>query len=504
MTKSNIPVADPTINFYGVTTREGTLFKRTIHSLFWVFVSHGGGRFLGVIRSVVLARLLLPHDFGIIGLAEVATGFLSILVEMGVSQALIQKQNITDEVLDTAWVISIIRGLILSAASFLVAGTISVFYDTPELAIVLRFMAILFLISGFNSTGLILLQKQMDFRKLTYFDFISMFLGLVGTIFLALIFRNFWALVFGSFIQATVFLIGSFLVHPYRPKLRFHKQVAKEILDFGKYIFAGGIVNYFLTQGDNAFVGKLLGASQLGLYRMAYTISNMPSTSITSVIGQVSYPVYAHLQNDTIALREAYLKFYKMTCMLVIPLSVGMMILAPEIVKVVFGEKWMPMVPSFIILCVYGLERGVNASVPPLLKAKGKPQIPFLITLVKLFLLAVVIYPLTVQYGIVGTSIASSLVAILVSISVFSPASRALDCKVTSLLMPILGPAVSTVIMAVCLLLLKLTGFFKVDFVALIILIPIGFVIYGIGLLLFDRQTVWEVRQGIISLSRSR
>jgi lipopolysaccharide exporter len=473
----------------------GTLSQRAARGGFWAFFSYGGGRLLGVIRSIILARLLLPDDFGLMGLAEVATGFLAVMTEMGVAPTLIHKQDANGDVLHTAWIISVLRGILLCIITFLAASPTAAFFGTPALTPILQVMAFMFIASGLNNTGLILLKKELEFRTLAYFDLAVNASSLIVATIAAVILRNTWALVLGALSQALVILIGSYIIHPFRPRPKWHSGAAKDVLNFGKYIFGAGIVNYFLTQGDDALVGKILGTAQLGFYGMAYKLSNMPTTSITHVIGRVAFPAYAKLQNDIPALRQAYLRILKITSLLAVPMAGGLFALAPELVQLLYGQNWLPMIPSFMVLCAYGLERAVNASVGALFNAKGKPQIPFYLVIFKLILLALMIYPLTVRYGILGTSVASALVAVIISMNAMPLVARALECKISMVLRPLVGPFAATGMMVSSLLLLKLSGWFNPNFFSLMTLVIVGVLVYALSLYMIDRPSIQEIKQ---------
>jgi len=473
----------------------GSLGQRAVRGGFWVFLSFGGKKFLGIIRSIILARLLLPSDFGLMGLALVATGFLTVMTEVGVAPALIHRQDDADDTLNTAWTISILRSALLFAITFLTAGLVASFFEAPELAPILRVMAFTFLISGLRNIGAIMLNKELEFRTLAYFNLTSTVLSLIVVIAAAFILRNVWALVLGTLIEALIMLVGSYVIHPFRPRLRWVPQVAKGMLNYGKYIFGGAIVNYLLTQGDDALIGKVLGTAQLGFYVIAYNLSNIATTSITHVIGQVAFPAYAKLQNDIPALRHAYLRTLKVTGLMAIPVTAGLFALAYELVYVIYGEKWVPMVPALMVLCIYGLERALNASVGALFKSKGKPQVVLYLTSFKLILLILIIYPLTIRYGILGTSIASALVAIVISMNAMPLVARMLECSVTVILKPLTGPSIAAVIMVLTLFSLKFTGWFAPNILSLIILIVIGALVYVLGLYVFDRASFREIRQ---------
>jgi lipopolysaccharide exporter len=478
---------------------DGTLGQRATRSGFWVIVSYGGNRFLGLIRTIILARLLIPADLGLVGLAEVTTGFLALLTEVGMTQALIHRQDVENKVLDTAWMISILRGLLLGGVTFLAASLIAAFFETPALKPILQVMSCVFVINGLNSIGLILLRKGLDFRKVAYYEVAANMLNLISVTVAAYYLRNAWALILGTVIQAGFVLVTSYILHPYRPRLRWRSDAAKELLDYGKYILGSGIVFYLLTQGDDALVGKVLGTGALGLYGLAYKVSNMPSTTITRMIGQVALPLYAQLQNDVQALRTAYLRILKITSIVVIPFSGGLFVLAPELVRVLYGEKWMPMVPSFMILCIYGLERAIDSSSASIFQAIGRPRVLFHFTLFKLAVMVSIIYPLTINLGIFGTSIATTVSAIAVALVVMPTVAKALKTDLATLLKPLAGPSLSTTVMMAALYLIKMPGWLTSNVFCLIGLVVVGFVVYVVVLYLADRPAFDELRS-IIAL----
>ena len=160
-----------------------------------------------------------------------------------------------------------------------------------------------------------------------------------------------------------------------------------------------------LTQGDDIFVGKLLGATALGFYQMAYRISNMPATEITHVISQVTFPAYSKLQDNIPKLREAYLKVLQLTAFLSFPIAGLIFILAPDFTKIFLGEKWMPMVPAMQILCIYGVLRSLAATGGPLILARGKPHIQTIFSSLELVIMGILIYHFTKKWGIAGTSL---------------------------------------------------------------------------------------------------
>ena len=175
---------------------------------------------------------------------------------------------------------------------------------------------------------------------------------------------------------------------------------------FGKWILGSSILVFFITQGDDIFVGKLLGVTALGFYQMAYRISNIPATEITHVISQVTFPAYSKLQDNLPRLQEAYVKVIQLTALLSFPIAAFIFVLAPDLTRIFLGEKWMPMVPVMMVLVLWGAIRSMGATMGPVFQAVGKPEILTKMLAIALILLAILIYPLSMRWGILGTSLA--------------------------------------------------------------------------------------------------
>mgnify|MGYP000745866271 CR=1 FL=1 len=174
----------------------------------------------------------------------------------------------------------------------------------------------------------------------------------------AIILKNVWALVFGCMAGHLVSLIMSYIIHPYKPKLKINTKIVKELLNFGKWVWCNNcnnIITFIALQGDDIFVGKFLGSISLGLYQVAFKFSNIMASEITHVIGRVTFPAYAKLQNNVVKLREASLQTIEIVSCLSFPLASGILSLGHDFVYIFLGKKWIPMVPILHILTISGL-----------------------------------------------------------------------------------------------------------------------------------------------------
>lgn len=321
----------------------------------WVFGLRGINRVLGLIRTIILARLLAPSDFGLLGIAMLAIATLETFSQTGFNAALIQKKDNVESYLDTAWTVSAIRGVILFIILFFSAPLMASFFNTPQAALVIRVIALSTLLSGLRNIGILFFQKELEFNKQFIYELSATLVDLTVAVVLAFILRNVWALVWGGLAANFVRLFVSYVFHPYRPHIRLNKNEFQDLFSFGKWVFGSSILIFLVTQGDDIFVGKMLGATALGLYQMAYLISNLPATEITHVISQVTFPAYSKMQGDIPRLKAAYLDVLQLTAFISLPVAGGIFILAPEFTLIFLGEKWMPMVPTIQILVLAGL-----------------------------------------------------------------------------------------------------------------------------------------------------
>jgi O-antigen/teichoic acid export membrane protein len=389
------------------------LAKRAARGGLWVFALRISNRGLGLIRTIILARLLAPKDFGLFGIAMLSIATLETFSQSGFQTALIQKKGNIESYLDTAWTVSALRGTVLFCLLFLSAPLVARFFDSPAATWVIRVIALFTLLSGVQNIGILWFQKELEFNKQFYYEFSATIVQLSVAITLAFILRNVWALVWGGLAASFVRVLMSYVLHPYRPRIKIEKDKFVELFHFGKWVLSSGILIFLVTQGDDIFVGKVLGVTALGLYQMAYTLSNLPATEITHVISQVTFPAYSKLQEDLPRMREAYLRVLQLVAFLSFPLTAGIFLFASDFIELFLGEKWIPMVPAVQVLVLAALVRSIAATTGPILYATGKPRIDTFWQVIRLSILLLLIYPLTMRWHILGASL-----AVLISITI--------------------------------------------------------------------------------------
>jgi lipopolysaccharide exporter len=404
------------------------LSRKVVKGGLWVFALRMINRGLGFVRTIILARLLAPEDFGLLGIAMLAISTLETFSETGFQAALIQKKENVEPYLDAAWTVSIIRGATLFIILFLVAPLIAKFFSSPQATLVIRIVGISLLLAGLRNIAVVFFQKKMEFKKQFHYELSATLADLIVAVSLALLLRNVWALIWGGIAANLTRVFMSYLLYDYRPKFSFNREKTKDLFDFGKWVFGSSILVFLVTQGDDIFVGKIVGVTALGLYQMAYMISNLPASEITHVISRVTYPAYSELQDDPHNLTEAYLKILQLTAFLSFPLAGIILVLAPDFIRIVYGHKWLPMLPAVQILVLAGLARSIAATAGPLLHATGNPKVETFWQSMRFSVLLLSIYPLTKHWGIMGTAISVFLSIVIATFGFLAAVTTLTHC----------------------------------------------------------------------------
>jgi len=485
----------------GKKIKKEKLGRRVTRAGFWVFFLRIMEKVFGIVRLIIIARFISPNNFGLMGIALLTMSTLNTFSQTGFQQALIQKKGRIKKYLDSTWTFLIFRGIILFLILYFLAPYAATFFAAPEARLIIRVIALATLFSGFNNVGIIFFQKKLEFNKHFFYKLSGTLADFVVAVALAIILKNVWALVFGLLAGNFVRLIASYLLHPYRPKISFDFKNIAPLFHFGKWILGSSILIFLITQGDDIFLGKMLGVTALGFYQMAYKISNMPATEYSHLIATVMLPAYSKIQNNLLKLKEAYLQVLQLTTFLAVPIAGGIFVLAPEFVRIFLSGKWMPIVPVMQVLAIYGLLRAIGATTGVVFVSQGKPELRTKIQFVALIILAILIYPLTQRFGMVGTAM-----AVLIYVLITNPYAVYLVLRIIMvdkfdydrLSKIITFPLIGTLIMMAVVFVLKknidLLGIhLNLSILYFVLIMMIGIITYLALAYLFDRFSNYKI-----------
>jgi lipopolysaccharide exporter len=386
-----------------------SLTNRVKSGLAWsagaALLTHG----VGLARSVILARLLAPDDYGLFGIALTVLVAITTLTHTGLDLSILARR-FTDDAelrtyLDTVWTVELARRFLLALALITVAYPAAWFYGDARLNTILALLSLTPLIQGFQNIGLLLLRKEISLRKLIFFEQLTNLLATLATIGMAFWTHGARALMLGHLAGAALGAALSYLFHPYRPRLAFDREAFRTAFKFGKYMFVMAVMGYILTTADNILIGKLLGTYALGAYLVAYSLANLPVGVIISAIGGVTLPAYTELGgHGKERLDNAFVKAFTIGSALLAIIYVPLMLLADELILLLYGSKWAAAISVLRILTLLGFLRGhLYIFSPYLLSVRGAApdaRAKVFETLIFLSLL----YPLTKSFGIEGAA----------------------------------------------------------------------------------------------------
>ena len=368
---------------------------------------------LSKVRLVVLARLLAPEDFGLMGIALLFLATLESFSETGFSAAVIQKNRGAEEYLDVAWSFILVRGLLIAALIFLLAPVVGTFFEKSELVGIIRAIAFGYAARSFTNIGIVYFRKDLDFKRQVVYQASISAADFLTSIVAAFLLRGYWALVCGMLARNVAEVVASYALHPYRPRFTLDRAKVGELFRFGKWILLTNLLVFIATQGGDAFIAKMIGIGALGFYQMAFRLGNMVSYELAGVMAQVAFPVYARMQDDRARLKATFARALALNSFASVAVTAFIVAIARPGIALLLGEKWSAAVVPLQVLAVAGCVRSVTGTAGPLLLALGRTRLDFQLNLLRAIAFGAVVYPLTSRYAETGTAI-----AVLVGITV--------------------------------------------------------------------------------------
>ena len=380
------------------------LLNETVKGVSWIGSFRVASRVVAYGKLAIVARLLTPAQFGVYGIATLGLAFLEIFTETGINTILIQEKKHIDKFVDTAWIISVLRGFVIGIAIVIAAPTIARFFASPESLGLLYAIAIVPVVRGFINPSVVKFQKDLEFHKefkfrMVIFSFDAV-VGVIATFILMSPVGLVWGFVAGAILE----LILSFVYARPLPKIRFDKQIAKIVLVRGKWITSSGIFQYLFRQGDDIVVGRMLGTAQLGIYQAAYKVSTLPVSEIADVAAKVTFPVFVKIADDADRLRRAFTKSTLVVLVGALGLGLFIYIFAYEIVLILLGRNWLAAVPVVKVLIIFGVIKAVTTSFHSLFLSVKRQQYVTSLTFISTLVLAVSIIPFILNFGLLGAA----------------------------------------------------------------------------------------------------
>lgn len=381
------------------------LARRAGTALIWRGLAMGAEKIIFLARMIILARLLVPEDFGLVAIGMVALAMASTLTDFGVVAALIQQPSRDKRHLDTAWTISVLRGAAITLALFALAPWIAAGFGEARATDIIRALALTALLQAAASIEVARLNREFRFRELAGIRLSAALVNTLVAVFLASRLGP-WALVWGAIAGAFAHMATSFMAAPYRPGLRFSGQATAGIARFGRWIFLIGVLSVASDATLRWIIATRLGVAELGLFFLAARLAFLPGQVVSEQVSAVAFPLYAELQANQAKAAEAFRRLLIAVAALLVPICLVFAALVPEMVTRLLGERWLGAETVMQLLILSSIVGLLGDGVTPVLKGTGRPHGIVVMEILQLVLFVVLGWLLTGRYGLAGAGMA--------------------------------------------------------------------------------------------------
>lgn len=360
-----------------------SLKQKTVSGLIWSFVDSMAGQVIAFIVGIILARLLSPREFGLIGMITVFIAVSESFINSGFSSALIRKKDCTNTDFSTVFYFNLAAGILFFILLYLSAPAISSFFDEPELTSIIQVMGVILIIDSLTIIQRTILTKRIDFKLQARISVIASIGS--GIVAIAMAFNGFgvWALVAQRIIKQGLNSLFLWIWNRWKPLLVFSTKSFKELFGFGSKLLMSGLIDTIYRNVYYLIIGKLFSAQELGYYSRADSFKNLPSQNINNIVSRVSYPILSTLQDDIPRLRNNYQKLIRSVMFITFILMLGMAAVAEPMIHTLIGAKWEPAIIYLQMLCFVGMMYPLHALNLNMLQVQGRSDLFLKLEIIK-------------------------------------------------------------------------------------------------------------------------
>ena len=349
------------------------LRQKAIKGIIWSAIQKFGNQAVSFIVFFCLARLLEPEVFGLVALSSVFLAFVQIFLNQGFAEAIVQREKLEPEHLDTAFWVSLGMSLFLTGVSVSVAGIVAQSFKQPELAPIIRWLSLGFLLSAFNSVQQAIFKRNLAFKALAIRSLVAATVGGLVGVTMAFLGYGVWSLVGQQLTNNVAGILVLWWASDWKPGFKVSSKHFHELFHFGINILGFNLLNFFNRRSDDFLIGYFLGPTALGYYNIAYRLLLLMTNLLTNTMMQVALPTFSRLQSQPEKMRQAFYTATQLSSLIAFPTFFGMIVLAPELIPFVFGENWLPSVPVMQVLAMIGILHSISYFNQSVILAMGKP-----------------------------------------------------------------------------------------------------------------------------------
>jgi PST family polysaccharide transporter len=455
-----------------------SLRKSAIAGVKWSAISLLGRRGLSLLTTIILARLLVPSDFGLIAMAAVVIGFIELFQDLGTSSAIIQRKDPSQALLASMFWLNAGFGLAAMLVLYLASPLGGAFYREPKVIPIMQALSLSFLLSGLSNLQKSLLERNLEFDKLARIEIGTALFATVVGITAAFLGHGAWSLVYQVLAGNSLLTLLLWNTSRWRPSWQFDWSEVRSVMGFSLHLTGASVFNYFARNADKFLIGRFLGAQDLGYYDLAYRLMQYPLEGISAVIRRVMFPLYSRMQDDAGQFGWTYLKVASTIALISFPLMLGLTALVGPFVLTLFGAAWTPIIPLLLILAPLGAVQSITTTAGDIFTAKGRTDLALWWTIIA-GLLIVLSFVLGLPWGILGVTASYATMFLLLTYPGLAIAFRLIGIRVRDLGGVLWRPAACSLVMyaVVAGAALWLPRGVS-DWLTLSLLVPLGAVVY--------------------------
>ena len=401
-------------------------------------------RSIGIISTIVLARILVPEDFGLNAMSTSVIALIALMRAFNFDVFLIQKQTSERSYYDTAWSYNVCMGLASAVLLTLLAPHAANFFSDERLVSVLYVLAIGAFVTSLQNIGVVDFRKNLEFHKEFTFILTRKLVGFIVAMLIAFTYKSYWALILGTLASHLTGLIMSYIIHPYRPSLCF--KATKELFGFSSWLQINNLLFFTKLRSADFVIGRQLGGHELGVFSIAYEISNMSTTELIAPINRAVFPGYSKMKNID-ELRQGFIDVIALIICIALPVGAGLSATAPLFVPLALGSNWIEIIPVIQILAFFGVVNAMQSNLGHALLAVGLPKLLTMLAAIYVALLIPTLIFQATNNGIVGAAWAYLGVSLITMPLNYSVIMRVLKIEIQSLINVLWRPLLSTIVM---------------------------------------------------------
>ncbi len=418
-----------------------------MRGVLWNYGSFAFSKTVVLVATAVLARLLAPEEFGIVAVATVAVSFLTVLQDLGLGPALIQRRGDIEKATNVVFTLNLLLGVSLTGIVYLIAPFVADYFSEPTATPLLRVLGLTFAVEALGAVHLVRLQRELRFGRVFVPDVGRSIVKGAVAISLAVGGMGAWALIYGQLAGVAVGVVLSWAVFPWRPRLEIDGKLARQLISFGLPLFGVEFMWALFVNLDYVIIGRQLGSESLGIYTLAYRLPELLVLGLMTVVNRVAFPAFSTMQKEKAGLRRGFLAAIHYVVLITLPLSIGLAIAADPIVRVMLGSEWVDAIPVLRVLAIFVLIASLINADGDVYKAVGRPDILLKLAVFHLALLIPALL-VGVQFGLVGVALGHLFASLITRVARTIVVSRFLGVPIGLIVSQWRSPAIGGIALA--------------------------------------------------------